>query len=150
MTSLPSTSSPTSSPTNHHDPLNPSLDVFIEVQPRVAGIERGRLHNDWLNCPYSIQPAGHTKGFRWNATFHALDDGTARLFSGVGETRNAAKGYVVDTLTKHMHVVIAERRIAYEAAMSEVRATARTALEMTARERWWTKVWRAIAKWWRR
>ncbi len=87
---------------------NTSLDVHVETLPRVAGIERGRLHNEWLSCPFAITPA--QKGFAWSALFATTDSNERASFEGVADTRPAAKRIVLDMLTKHISQVSDRRR----------------------------------------
>ncbi len=100
--------------------LGTSLDVQLETSPRVAGVEKGRLHNSWLNCTYSINVkhanGKSMRGFSWKAAFVAKDCprhygpsdlylGLPMTFSGTSTTREVARGAAIDSLTKHMFVV---------------------------------------------
>ncbi len=89
--------------------------VMITTAPRVAGVQRGRLHNEWFDCPFSIEPAttptrGHQRGFAWSAEFVATDAPERRTFAGVADTRALAYAAVIDTLTKYMSAVATERK----------------------------------------
>ncbi len=49
-----------------------NLDVHVHVDPIVAGIEKGRLHNDWLDCRFEIAPGPPgSRGVVWKALFNA-------------------------------------------------------------------------------
>lgn len=102
-----------SEPAHHHR----DLDVAIELQPRVAGVEKGRIFNHWLECSFEIRPLKVGDGFEWSAKFaivHAqarLGD-SPRIFVGTAKTRALAKGALMDTVTKHIQFVHDDRKLA--------------------------------------
>ena len=93
--------------------LSTSLDVMMDAQKRSAGIDRGRLHSPWLDCPYKVERS--TYGFRWTAEFHTLDldyndPSAVKTFHGSATTRDRAARAALDTLTKHISNVVDARR----------------------------------------
>lgn len=89
--------------------LSTNLDVQVSVDPVVAGVLRGRLANEWLFCPFRIEPM-HPSGVSWKATFNAKDEPRlTKNFDGVAPTRRRAKQVVIDVLTSHMAAVVKQR-----------------------------------------
>ncbi len=88
--------------------LSTNLDVNVIVEPVVAGIERGRLKNNWLDCPFAIHPASPgSRGVGWEAEFVATDDPSLTFhFIGVAETRRHAKQIIIQRLTQKMAQVV--------------------------------------------
>ncbi len=104
-------------PTRNTESSNvPSLDVIVETSPRVAGIERGRLYNNWLDCPFEVRPSapGSPVGetYAWTAVFKTTDSNEARRFAGSAGTRRLASAAALDSLTRHMSMVAEDRRLA--------------------------------------
>ncbi len=96
--------------------LSTSLDVFIEVAPRSGGIESGRFHGEWVDCPFTIAPAsnptrGFQRGFDWSITFRRTDSGYEpdKTFAGVADTRAIAKANVREAITKYIFAVVQTR-----------------------------------------
>lgn len=139
------------------------LDVHVQEFPRVAGRDRGRLHNGWLDCPYEVHTHSgrdentnvvrfSARGWAWKATFKATDDGTVRLFTGTGKTRAHATQLAIDALTKHIKRVVDERRTLI---VLDTNPTGHSDGHLTAQEtvieRYTAKGrWARLKAWWRR
>jgi hypothetical protein len=83
--------------------LSTSLDVRVDVQPKIAGITKGTFENDWLLCPFTIRsaPPG-SRGVVWEAVFFTTDTKESKAFKGAAETRNQAVKVVTEILSLHM------------------------------------------------
>lgn len=95
--------------------LGTSTDLFIEILPRKAGIESGRVYNHWCTSTWRIfnNPAPVrtlTTGIAWEIDFKATDEpGIEQTFHGYAETRRHAKASVTDVITKHVSKISSER-----------------------------------------
>ncbi len=121
--------------------LNVDTDVWLFLNPRVAGVESGRIHNvftkdthkeidrGWIDCTFGIRPAatptrGHQRGFEWTAEFKTTDGGVEprETFTGVSDSRKLALNAVWQALSKKINAVAEERkryRARTEAALAE-------------------------------
>jgi hypothetical protein len=90
--------------------LSTNLDVNVDTARRVAGVDRARLHNDWVDCPFEVRPAS-SGGYKWSAKFRAKDDGSARLLEGLGETRSLATQQALNQITRHISNIVGERNL---------------------------------------
>ncbi len=97
--------------------ISTNENVKVETYPRTAGMETGRLHNDWLNCYFKIEPASTNLGFRWIVMYKATDTAsdaggfsvTATLF-GYSRTRAEASRALIHYTTARIKAVIEARK----------------------------------------
>lgn len=126
--------------------LNTSLEAWIDDKPRVAGVDKGRIYNTWVDCPFSVQPnRARAAGFEWTAVFYAKDEPEdspykERLFTGVSATRALARRDAFDAITKRMSEIVELRRD----VIREREAHARYMTTTTPRQRLWHRVRAAV------
>lgn len=100
--------------------ISTNKNVHIESFPRKAGIESGRLFNDWLDCPFKIEPVSPShpaRGFRWMVQYKATDTASdaggfhasATLF-GYSRTRTEAARAVIHYTTLRINNVVEARK----------------------------------------
>lgn len=91
--------------------MNTNMNVAVDVKDKVAGITRGSLSSDWVDCAFEIaagQPGA--RGVVWKAVYLEKDTGFSRAFQGAAETRNHATKVVCEVITAHIAATVEARR----------------------------------------
>ena len=83
-------------------------EVSVETFPRVAGRERCRLYNDWLEATFECFP-GSLGTFEWRAAFKD-GDGISQTWSGSASTRREAGARGFDAMTKKISASVEARK----------------------------------------
>lgn len=95
--------------------MNTNTNIAVDVKDKVAGITRGSLSNDWVDCAFEIAaaPPG-ARGVVWKSVYKEKDTGFTRAFAGSAETRNHAVKVVCDVITMHIATTVEARKRANE------------------------------------